>query len=200
MSQAELANSLGVTFQQVKQYEKGITRVSASRLARIAEVLKVPVSRLSDARTGSSADHVKTPASPSLGKVKAPSISAVEMSDGDLPKAPAFRAAPKALGSLTRRGYSEEEIYSLVVPKRTLARRQAQNELLTVEETDKALRLSRIAALAEKVFGDPEKARRWMRKPKLILDGDAPLVYLASEAGARVVEEMLNRIDSGILA
>jgi transcriptional regulator with XRE-family HTH domain len=43
MSQTELANSLGVTFQQVQKYEKGVNRVGAGRLAKIAEVLTVPV-------------------------------------------------------------------------------------------------------------------------------------------------------------
>jgi transcriptional regulator with XRE-family HTH domain len=43
MSQTELANNLGVTFQQVQKYEKGVNRVGAGRLARIAEVLGVPV-------------------------------------------------------------------------------------------------------------------------------------------------------------
>src|SRR6266513_2706142 len=43
MSQTELANQLGVTFQQVQKYEKGVNRVGAGRLTRIAEVLGVPV-------------------------------------------------------------------------------------------------------------------------------------------------------------
>ena len=43
MSQTELANNLGITFQQVQKYEKGVNRVGAGRLARIAEVLNVPV-------------------------------------------------------------------------------------------------------------------------------------------------------------
>jgi putative toxin-antitoxin system antitoxin component (TIGR02293 family) len=96
--------------------------------------------------------------------------------------------------------YSEQEIYSLVVPKRTLARRKAANEPLSVEETDKALRLARIARLAEKVFEDTDKAGRWMRKPKRALGGDPPLVYLASESGAQVVENLLYQIDSGTAA
>ena len=37
MSQTELANALGVTFQQVQKYEKGVNRVGAGRLARIAD-------------------------------------------------------------------------------------------------------------------------------------------------------------------
>jgi transcriptional regulator with XRE-family HTH domain len=44
MSQSELANKLGVSFQQVQKYEKGVNRVGAGRLARIAEVLNLPVS------------------------------------------------------------------------------------------------------------------------------------------------------------
>jgi transcriptional regulator with XRE-family HTH domain len=43
MSQTELANKVGVTFQQVQKYEKGVNRVGAGRLCRIAEALNVPV-------------------------------------------------------------------------------------------------------------------------------------------------------------
>jgi putative toxin-antitoxin system antitoxin component (TIGR02293 family) len=110
------------------------------------------------------------------------------------------RVKPGALTALARHGYSEEEIFTLVVPKRTLARRRAADEPLTVEETDKALRLARIAVQAERVFGEPEKAHRWLRKAKRDLKGETPLAYLASEAGARVVEEMLHRIEHGIFA
>jgi len=110
------------------------------------------------------------------------------------------RVKPAALTELARHGYSEEEIFTLVVPKRTLARRRAANEPLTVEETDKALRLARIAVQAERVFGEPEKAHRWLRKAKRELEGETPLAYLASEAGARVVEKMLHRIEHGMFA
>jgi transcriptional regulator with XRE-family HTH domain len=40
-SQTELGKAVGVTFQQVQKYEKGVNRVSASRLQQIANVLKV---------------------------------------------------------------------------------------------------------------------------------------------------------------
>ena len=110
------------------------------------------------------------------------------------------RVKPAALTDLARHGYSDEEIFTLVVPKRTLARRKAADEPLTVEETDKALRLARIAVQAERVFGEPEKAHRWLRKAKRELKGETPLAYLASEAGARVVEEMLHRIEHGMFA
>jgi transcriptional regulator with XRE-family HTH domain len=44
MSQTELGEMLGVTFQQVQKYEKGINRVGAGRLVRVGEALDVPVS------------------------------------------------------------------------------------------------------------------------------------------------------------
>src|SRR5215831_11929733 len=44
LSQTELAEELGVTFQQVQKYEKGVNRVGAGRLNKIAQVLGVPVS------------------------------------------------------------------------------------------------------------------------------------------------------------
>jgi putative toxin-antitoxin system antitoxin component (TIGR02293 family) len=121
--------------------------------------------------------------------------------EDDASVAPSFRAQPAGtLTALAEEGFSEEEIFRLVVPKRTLARRRVMNDLLTVEETDKAFRLKRIAAQAYRVFGDREKANRWLRKPKRELKGETPLAFLASEAGARIVEEMLHRIEHGIFA
>jgi len=43
LSQTALADQLGVTFQQVQKYEKGVNRVGAGRLTKIAKVLGVPV-------------------------------------------------------------------------------------------------------------------------------------------------------------
>ena len=43
VSQTELGQALGVSFQQVQKYEKGSKRVSAGALQIIAERLKVPV-------------------------------------------------------------------------------------------------------------------------------------------------------------
>jgi transcriptional regulator with XRE-family HTH domain len=43
MSQTDLANGIGVTFQQVQKYEKGTNRMGASRLQQIANILQVPI-------------------------------------------------------------------------------------------------------------------------------------------------------------
>jgi transcriptional regulator with XRE-family HTH domain len=43
LSQTELGDQIGVTFQQVQKYEKGANRVGASRLTQIATALNVPI-------------------------------------------------------------------------------------------------------------------------------------------------------------
>ena len=43
MSQEKLGDSLGLTFQQVQKYEKGVNRISAGRLYEMSRVLEVPV-------------------------------------------------------------------------------------------------------------------------------------------------------------
>ncbi len=43
MSQERLGESMGLTFQQVQKYEKGVNRIGASRLFQIAKILDVPV-------------------------------------------------------------------------------------------------------------------------------------------------------------
>jgi transcriptional regulator with XRE-family HTH domain len=54
ISQEALGDALGVTFQQVQKYEKGMNRVGASRLQAIANFLEVPVSYFFDGTGGQS--------------------------------------------------------------------------------------------------------------------------------------------------
>ena len=43
ISQEKLGDALGVTFQQVQKYEKGVNRISASRLNQLSQFLSVPI-------------------------------------------------------------------------------------------------------------------------------------------------------------
>lgn len=43
MSQEKLGDMLGLTFQQVQKYEKGVNRIGAGRLFEVARILNVPV-------------------------------------------------------------------------------------------------------------------------------------------------------------
>lgn len=104
------------------------------------------------------------------------------------------------LDDLLRHGFSREEIFDLVVPRRTFARRKQAHDRLSSEETDRAVRLARITALAERVFADDAKAHRWLRKPSPMLGESTPLKLLATETGAQLVEQALHRIDYGMFA
>jgi transcriptional regulator with XRE-family HTH domain len=52
LSQAELGARVGVTFQQVQKYEKGVNRIGSGRLVRIARGLGVPLMALFDGVAG----------------------------------------------------------------------------------------------------------------------------------------------------
>ena len=69
-----------------------------------------------------------------------------------------------SIDALKARGFTSEELYSIVAPRRTLARRKENGEDLTVAESDRVLRIQRISDMADRVFGDHEKAQRWLRK------------------------------------
>lgn len=55
LSQERLADLLGITFQQVQKYEKGVNRIAASRLFEIASALEVPVGFFFDGINSSAA-------------------------------------------------------------------------------------------------------------------------------------------------
>lgn len=57
VKQQQLANTLGIRFQQVQKYETGANRISASRLWDIAAALEVPVSYFFEGLEGQALDH-----------------------------------------------------------------------------------------------------------------------------------------------
>ena len=63
MSQTNIADALGLTFQQVQKYERGSNRISASRLQHLSQILQVPVPFFFEGAPAASAGRVaKTPA------------------------------------------------------------------------------------------------------------------------------------------
>ncbi|MCW5983040.1 MAG: DUF2384 domain-containing protein [Bryobacteraceae bacterium] len=68
------------------------------------------------------------------------------------------------------------------------------------EESDTAVRVARVTAMAEQAFGEQERAWRWLRKPKRHFNGKTPMEMLATEAGARLVENMIAQIEHGMAA
>ena len=121
-------------------------------------------------------------------------------SDQDLVRLVEERLPIDAIDGLRRSGLTDDELYALVVPRRTLTHRRTRREALSRDESDRAVRLARLAALAEQVFGEIDRSRRWLRATKRQFHGRTPLQLMATEAGARLVEELLYRIDEGMAA
>jgi putative toxin-antitoxin system antitoxin component (TIGR02293 family) len=103
-------------------------------------------------------------------------------SDHDLVALVEGRLSTDVVDGLRGYGLTHEEIYSLVIPRRTLAHRRARREALSRDESDRVIRVARIAALAEEVFGDPQRSLRWMRAAKRQFQGRTPLQLVTKRA------------------
>src|ERR1035437_10391339 len=97
-------------------------------------------------------------------------------------------------------GIAVKDLLEVVIPARTLKHRRQRKEPLSLDESDRLARVARVYALAVRVFGNPEKARRWLTKPKVRFDERTPLAMLRTDLGGRQVEEMLIQIDEGMFA
>jgi putative toxin-antitoxin system antitoxin component (TIGR02293 family) len=106
----------------------------------------------------------------------------------------------RSLKDMAEAGLSEHEIEAYVIPQRTRRHRTERNQPLTVDESDRAVRLLRIQTLAEETFADREKAHIWLRRPLGELGDESPLSTAQTEAGARVVETILAKIAWGAAA
>lgn len=127
-------------------------------------------------------------------------LGTIVRSQADLALAISKRLPLTALKGLTRAGLSEQEIEQFVIPQRTRRHRAEKKQPLTVDESDRAVRLLRIQSLAEETFGGKEKANRWLRRPLTELRGESPLAVARTEAGARVIETIIGKISWGAAA
>lgn len=93
-----------------------------------------------------------------------------------------------------------DELYDLVIARRTLAHRKEKRQSLTPEQSDRLARVVRVVARAEEAIGDAEKAGRWLRSANRALQGKRPLDLLDSDVGARMVERVLGGIEHGLVA
>ena len=108
------------------------------------------------------------------------------------------RLAPSVIKRLAALGLERTEIDAVVIPSRTLQHRRSRREKLTIEESDRVVRLIRALSVAGSVYGGPERALAWLRKPHPRLGGRNPLSLLKTDTGARIVEELLIQIDEGM--
>jgi putative toxin-antitoxin system antitoxin component (TIGR02293 family) len=121
-------------------------------------------------------------------------------SENDLVTLVEKRLPVTTISALIKHGILEQEIYSVIIPRRTLQHRRTRKEKLSREESDRAVRLARLAALTEKVFGDLKTGMHWLRAPKKRFRGSTPMAMMETEVGSRLVEEALYQIDEGMAA
>lgn len=106
----------------------------------------------------------------------------------------------ETLNRLKRHGLSSDEIYALIINPRTLKHRRSRKQPLSKEESERAVRVSRILATAVAALGEEETALNWLRTPRRRFEGRTPMNLLSTETGGRMVEQMLIQIDEGMFA
>lgn len=98
-------------------------------------------------------------------------------------------------------GFTADELASLIqIPARTYARRVAGKTRLKPAEGERAVRIMRLYDLAKQVFVTPERTRGWLNRPLRVLGGRTPLDFSRTEPGAREVEAVLDRFESGVFS
>lgn len=118
--------------------------------------------------------------------------------EGEILRLVEGRLTSSVIKRLASLGLERSEIDLVVIPSRTLQHRRSRREKLTVEESDRVLRVIRVLSLGESVYGSRERALSWLRKPHARLDGRTPLSLLKTDTGSRIVEELLLQIDEGM--
>jgi putative toxin-antitoxin system antitoxin component (TIGR02293 family) len=87
------------------------------------------------------------------------------------------------------------------VSERTLARvRNSPGQRLSAIASDRLYRLARIFSIACEVLEDEDKAKEWLHRRQVGLGGKAPLDLLHTEAGSKEVEDLLWRIEYGVIS
>lgn len=97
-------------------------------------------------------------------------------------------------------GFTNDELAKLInIPARTYARRVAGKGRLKVAEGERAARLMRVYDRAKQLFVTEENTLGWFHAKILALGGRTPLEYAQTEPGAREVENVIGRIEHGIV-
>jgi putative toxin-antitoxin system antitoxin component (TIGR02293 family) len=97
------------------------------------------------------------------------------------------RLATPIINRLTALGLERSEIIEAIISSRTLQHRRSRREKLTIEESDRVLRMIRALSAVETIYGSRERALAWMWKPQAQLEGRMPLSLLKTDTGCRVV-------------
>jgi putative toxin-antitoxin system antitoxin component (TIGR02293 family) len=96
-------------------------------------------------------------------------------------------------------GFSQQEVAASVdLPATTLARRKTSGRF-SPEESERLARLALLFEAATELFeGNAEAAQAWMRSPHRVFGGKTPIELSRTEFGARLVEDVIGRLEYGV--
>jgi putative toxin-antitoxin system antitoxin component (TIGR02293 family) len=86
----------------------------------------------------------------------------------------------------------------LNLSSRNFLRRRDQKRLSPVE-SDRLYRLARVLAHANRVFENPDESAEWIQTPNAALGKQQPLTLLDTDIGVQQVDQVLGRIEHGIV-
>jgi putative toxin-antitoxin system antitoxin component (TIGR02293 family) len=87
----------------------------------------------------------------------------------------------------------------LHVSRRNFLRRKEQDKL-SPAESDRLVRLARVLAHADRIFERVEDSADWIHTPNLALGKQPPLELLDTDMGVQEVDQVLGRIEHGIVS
>lgn len=94
---------------------------------------------------------------------------------------------------------SEQMLEAIGISLRTFQRFKVDRDgSLSSEQSDRAWRLSELLVKATELFGSRQEAERWFDTPAPALDRKKPIELMTSSVGARMVEQLLGRIEYGV--
>jgi putative toxin-antitoxin system antitoxin component (TIGR02293 family) len=100
---------------------------------------------------------------------------------------------------MERYGISRDVICTILhLSARNFLRRREQKRL-SPDESDRLYRLARVIAHANRVFEDPEQSADWIQSPNVALGKQQPLTLLDTDIGVQQVDQVLGRIEHGIV-
>ena len=109
-----------------------------------------------------------------------------------------WEAASHAKDSLS---LTDGELSALLdISERTLSRLRKSGGRLTTSASDRLFRVANIFSFAKEVFESEETALEWLHDEQVGLGGRVPFDMIITEAGTREVEDLLGRIEYGVIS
>ncbi len=97
-------------------------------------------------------------------------------------------------------GVSQQVLLQIIaLPTATLTRRRTQKRL-SPQESDRVYRVATAYRAALQLFeGDTEATRHWLSEPAKAFGGNTPLQHLDTEVGADDVQDLIGRLEHGVI-